>query len=70
MDEFKTEVFTGLNEDDLNRKMWEWQTKTPVTILTLHPDEMLPLNFESRGKFSKIDSFSDQWSRRVEYLPR
>lgn len=67
---FSTEIFTGANEDDLNRKVWDWQIKNPVTILTSHADEMLPLNFEARRKFSKIDSFPDRWSRRVDYVQR
>jgi hypothetical protein len=68
--DIKTEVFTGMDEGDLNRKVWEWQAKNLVTITTSHPDELLPLNFKARERFSKVENFPDQWSRRIDYVCR
>jgi hypothetical protein len=67
---FKTEIFTGMDDADLNRKVWEWQTKNLVTIIASHPDELLDLDFKTPRRFSKIENFSDRWSRRVHYRQR
>jgi len=32
-EDFMTKIFTGMDEGDLNRKVWEWQTKNLVTII-------------------------------------
>jgi hypothetical protein len=69
MDDIKTEIFTGMDESDLNRKVWNWQTQNLVTIVKSHPDEHLPINVKPARPYSKIQ-FSDQWSRRVDYRQR
>ena len=68
--EVKIEIFTGMDEGDLNRKVWEWQTKNLVTIIKYHPDEHLPLHVKPPRPFTKLENFPDQFSRRVDYLQR
>jgi hypothetical protein len=60
-------VFTGMDEADLNKKQWEWQTTGgKKTILEQWPDERLPLTMKPPQAGRKIE-FSDQVSRRIEY---
>jgi hypothetical protein len=68
--ELQTKVFTGMDAVDLNRKVWDWQTGNSVRIIQTHPDEHLPITVVATPRFSKLDRFPDQFSRRVDYLPR
>jgi hypothetical protein len=68
--ELQTKVFTGMDDVDLNRKVWDWQTENSVRIIQTYPDEHLPITVVARPRFSKLDRFPDQFSRRVDYLPR
>ena len=67
-EDYKIRIFTGTDESDLNRKVWEWQTKNLVTIIETHPDEHLPLNARPLQQFSKLEDFPDPFSKRVDFL--
>jgi len=64
----QTKIFTGMDDFDLNRKIWDWQTANHVKIIKTHPDEHLSLQMKHYPQHEKIDQFPDQYSRRVDYL--
>jgi hypothetical protein len=68
--QMKTKTFTGLDDVDLSRKVWEWQTTNPVIIQQTHPDEVLPMQATAPKHLAKLDKFPDRWSRRIDYCER
>jgi len=57
-----------MDESDLNRKQWDWQTSgSKKTVLKQWPDEHLPMAMTSRPFGTKLDTFPDQYSRRIDY---
>lgn len=64
----KTKTLLGVDESDLNKKQWEWQTTSasPIKILRQWPDEMLPI--EARPVLSGAKILArDQFKRRIDY---
>jgi hypothetical protein len=65
--EMKTITLTGMDEADLNKKQWDWQTSgQSKKILKQWPDERLLLQMKNKQPGSKI-VHADQFSRRVDY---
>ena len=63
----KTITLIGMDEADLNKKRWDWQTSgSKKTIIKQWPDERLPLKVKSPAPGTKAEP-SDQFSRRIDY---
>jgi hypothetical protein len=64
----KTTTLTGVDDGDLNRKQWEWQTTAAITIAKIWPDEPLPL--PSTSEFGAKLLPQDQFSRQIDYYEK
>jgi hypothetical protein len=65
--DMKTITLTGMDEADLNKKQWDWQTTgSKKAIVKQWPDEILPRKMRALSFATKIE-FSDQFSRRIDY---
>jgi hypothetical protein len=64
----KTITLTGMDEVDLNKKQWDWQTTGPAKkIIKQWPDEHLPMRVRHQTPGMKLDKFPDQYLRRLDY---
>jgi hypothetical protein len=65
----KTTTLRGLDDMDLNRKQWEWQSTSEATIAKVWPDERLPLQAKTPEFGTKLLP-QEQFLRRIDYYEK
>jgi hypothetical protein len=64
----ESKTFEGIDDADLERKIWDWQTANRVRITKRHPVERLPLAMKTVVPgYPKIVTESAAVSIRLDY---
>lgn len=62
----KSIIFTGKDEADFERKIWDWQCEGQIKIVQRHAIERLPISFRAPQNLSKVELL-DQVRIRIDY---